>query len=237
MEVAASFGRAGSVSSQASRIQSVAPPGSVLVGEATFRATRDAIAFEEAGEHVLKGKRLPVPVWRALRVVGKIRGAGRSERLEPPFIGRDEELRLLKEAYHTTVREGKARLVSVIGQAGLGKSRLAWEFSKYTDGLGDAVSVVIPKEASAAAPYAISLVRNGPNPNAGRLWLNFVMTDLGQGIFAQGFVRPAVPGTKLPDSVADKLPDAPQVRPLDVRAAAERKAEIDTGWLKATSAR
>ena len=109
--------------------------------------------------------------------------------------------------------------------------------AKYTDGLGEAVSVVIPKEASAAAPYAISLVRNGPNPNAGRLWLNFVMTDVGQGIFAQGFVRPSVPGTRLPDSVADKLPEAPQVKPLDVRAAAERKADIDSGWAKATAAR
>ncbi len=43
------------------------------------------------------------------------------------------------------------------------------------------------------------------------------MTEYGQGIFAQGFVRPSVPGVKLPDSVADKLPAAPQVRPLDVQ--------------------
>jgi len=71
--------------------------------------------------------------------------------------------------------------------------------SKYTDGLGDAVAVVIPKEASAAAPYAISLVEKGPNPDAGKLWLNFIMTDMGQGIFAQGFVRPSVPGVKLPE--------------------------------------
>jgi putative spermidine/putrescine transport system substrate-binding protein len=93
--------------------------------------------------------------------------------------------------------------------------------------------VVIPKEASAAAPYGISLVKNGPNPNAGKLWLNFIMTDMGQGIFAQGFVRPSVPGVKLPDSVADKLPPAPQVRPLDVQAAAAKKAEIDALWAKA----
>jgi putative spermidine/putrescine transport system substrate-binding protein len=106
--------------------------------------------------------------------------------------------------------------------------------AKYVDGLGDSVAVVIPKEASAAAPYGISLVKKGPNPNAGKLWLNFIMTDLGQGIFAQGFVRPSVPGIKLPDSVADKLPDAPQVRPLDVRAAAAKKAEIDKGWAAAT---
>jgi putative spermidine/putrescine transport system substrate-binding protein len=104
--------------------------------------------------------------------------------------------------------------------------------AKHTDGLGDAVAVVVPKEASAAAPYGISLVKNGPNPNAGKLWLNFIMTEMGQGIFAQGFVRPAVPGVKLPDNVADKLPAAPQVRPLDVRAAAAKKAEIDAGWAK-----
>lgn len=109
--------------------------------------------------------------------------------------------------------------------------------AKWTDGLGDAVAVVIPKEASAAAPYAISLVDKGPNPDAGKLWLNFTMSDLGQGIFAQGFVRPSVPGTKLPDSVAAKLPAAPQVRPLDVLAAAAKKAEIDAGWAKATGAK
>src|SRR2546426_8352885 len=104
--------------------------------------------------------------------------------------------------------------------------------AKYTDGLGDAVAVVIPKEASAAAPYAISLVEKGPNPSAGKLWLNFIMTAFGQGIFAEGFVRPAVPGIKLPDAVAEKLPPAPQVRPLDVQAAAAKKAEIDAGWAK-----
>jgi len=109
--------------------------------------------------------------------------------------------------------------------------------AKWTDGLGDAVAVVIPKEGSAAAPYAISLVEKAPNPNAGKLWLNFIMTDFGQGIFAQGFVRPSVPGVALPASVADKLPAAPQVKPLDVQAAAAKKAEIDAGWVKATGSK
>ncbi len=109
--------------------------------------------------------------------------------------------------------------------------------AKYTDGLGDAVAVVIPQEASAAAPYGISLVEKGPNPNAGKLWLNFIMTEFGQGIFAEGFVRPSVPGVKLPASVADKLPPAPQVRALDVQAAAARKADIDKGWVEATGSK
>lgn len=105
--------------------------------------------------------------------------------------------------------------------------------AKHVDGMGDAVEVVIPAEASVAAPYGISLVKNGPNPNAGKLWLNFIMSETGQGIFAQGFVRPSVPGVALPASVADKLPAAPQVRPLDVKAAAAKKAEVDALWAKA----
>ena len=105
--------------------------------------------------------------------------------------------------------------------------------AKYVDGMGDDVEVVIPSEASVAAPYGISLVKNDPNPNAGKLWLNFIMTEMGQGIFAQGYVRPSVPGVQLSPDVAAKLPPAPQVKPLDVAAAAAKKAEVDAGWAKA----
>lgn len=105
--------------------------------------------------------------------------------------------------------------------------------AKYVDGMGDDVAVVIPQEASAAAPYAISLVKNGPNPSAGKLWLNFIMTDEGQKIFAEGYVRPAVAGVALPASVADKMPPAPQIRPIDIAKATAKKADIDAGWAKA----
>jgi class 3 adenylate cyclase/tetratricopeptide (TPR) repeat protein len=126
---------AGDLVNTASRLQSVAAPGSVLVGEATERAASRAIAFEPAGEQTLKGKAAPVPAWRALRVIAERGGRNRSDSLEAPFVGRDDELRLLKDLFHATTREQRARLVSVIGPAGIGKSRLAWEFSKYTDGL------------------------------------------------------------------------------------------------------
>ncbi len=109
--------------------------------------------------------------------------------------------------------------------------------AKHVDGMGEGVSVVIPREASAGAPYAISLVKNGPNPNAGKLWLNFIMSDEGQKIFAEGFVRPSVTGIGLPDAVAAKMPAAPQVRPLDITKATARKAEIDAGWAKAVLGR
>jgi putative spermidine/putrescine transport system substrate-binding protein len=105
--------------------------------------------------------------------------------------------------------------------------------AKFTDGMNDNIAVVIPKEASAAAPYAISLVRNGPNPNAGKLWLNFIMSDEGQKIFAQGYVRPSVADIALPADVASKMPAASQIKPLDIEKATAKKAEINAGWAKA----
>jgi class 3 adenylate cyclase/tetratricopeptide (TPR) repeat protein len=130
---------AGDLVNTAARLQSVAVPETVLVGDETRRATAVAIAYEPAGDAVLKGKSAPVPAYRALRVVGKVGGIGRSEALEPPFVGRETEFRLVRELFHATGRDRKARLVSLSGQAGIGKSRLAWEFSKYTDGVVETV--------------------------------------------------------------------------------------------------
>jgi len=123
----------------ASRVQSVAPPGAVLVDESTWRAASGAVAFREVGALHLKGKEEPVHAWRAVRVVARRRGVGRAEGPEPPFVGRDEELRLVKDLLHATALEQRARLVSITGVPGIGKSRLVWEFRKYVDGLADTV--------------------------------------------------------------------------------------------------
>jgi class 3 adenylate cyclase/tetratricopeptide (TPR) repeat protein len=130
---------AGDLVNTASRLQGVASPGTVLVGEATQRAAGRAIAFTPAGDQHLKGKAAPVPAWVAVRVVAEVGGRSRSDALEAPFVGRESELRLLKDLYHATSREQRPRLVSVIGPAGIGKTRLAWEFLKYIDGLVETV--------------------------------------------------------------------------------------------------
>ncbi|CAN5659239.1 adenylate/guanylate cyclase domain-containing protein [soil metagenome] len=130
---------AGDLVNTASRLQGVAAPGTVLVGETTHRTASMAITFESAGEQLLKGKSAPVLAWRALRVVAERGGRNRSEALEAPFVGREAELRLLKDLYHSTSRERRARLISISGVAGIGKSRLAWEFEKYLDGLVETV--------------------------------------------------------------------------------------------------
>jgi class 3 adenylate cyclase/predicted ATPase len=130
---------AGDLVNTAARIQAAAEPGTVLVGEATRRASEQAIAFDDAGEHSLKGKAEPVRVWRAVRVTAARGGALRSEGLEAPFTGRERELRLVKELYHTAADQSRAQLVQITGIAGIGKSRLAWEFEKYIDGLAEVV--------------------------------------------------------------------------------------------------
>ena len=130
---------AGDLVNTASRIQSVAAPGTVYVGDSTRRATEPTIVYEDAGARELKGKEEPVPLWRALRVVSGVRGSLKSEGLEAPFVGRDRELRQIKDLFHTCADEQKAHLVSVTGIAGIGKSRLGWEFYKYFDGIAQVV--------------------------------------------------------------------------------------------------
>jgi class 3 adenylate cyclase/tetratricopeptide (TPR) repeat protein len=130
---------AGDLVNTASRVQSLAPPGGVLVGDTTRRAAEAAIIFEDAGSHTVKGKSEPLKLWRAVRVAAGRGGALRPAGLDPPFVGREREFRLVKELFHASAEESKAHLVSVVGIAGIGKSRLAWEFEKYMDGLSETV--------------------------------------------------------------------------------------------------
>ena len=128
---------AGDLVNTAARLQGVAEPGTVLVGEATRRAAESAIVFEPIGDHSLKGKTSPVPAWQAIRVVAARGGQGRADALEAPFVGRDEELRELKEVLHAVGRDRRVRLVSITGPGGIGKSRLVWELEKYIDGVAE----------------------------------------------------------------------------------------------------
>jgi len=130
---------AGDLVNTASRIQAAAEPGRVYVGEPTRRATEQTIVYEEAGSFQLKGKEESAQLWEARRVVSGLRGTLKSEGLEAPFVGRARELRQIKDLFHASTEERKAHLISVTGIAGIGKSRLAWEFYKYFDGIAETV--------------------------------------------------------------------------------------------------
>jgi class 3 adenylate cyclase/tetratricopeptide (TPR) repeat protein len=118
----------GDIVNTAARLQSVAPPGRVLVGESTRLATARAIFFEEAGTHALKGKATPVPAWLALGVVSEAPGVGRPDSHAVPFVGRGAELARLSDLFDATVTNRHAQLAVVTGPAGIGKSRLAQAF-------------------------------------------------------------------------------------------------------------
>jgi class 3 adenylate cyclase/tetratricopeptide (TPR) repeat protein len=128
---------AGDTVNTASRLQSSASPGSVLVDRATYLGARDAVAFEPAGQVALKGKEGPVEAWRPLRVTAHLGGFRPADSLEPAFTGREEEFRLVKDLLHATSRERKPRIASIVGVGGIGKSRLVWELYKHVDGLSN----------------------------------------------------------------------------------------------------
>ena len=125
----------GDLVNAASRVQELAEPGTVYVGPTTYRAASNAIAFEPTGKHDVRGRKEPLTTWRAVRVVAERGGRGRVEGIDPPFVGRIAELQLLKDVLGAVVQTGRSRLVSIIGEPGIGKSALIWELRKYADGL------------------------------------------------------------------------------------------------------
>jgi predicted ATPase len=105
------------------------------VDAVTQRLADGAVGFAGAGEHELKGKAEPQQLWRATRVLAAVGGSQRVDGLEAPLTGRDAELRTVRDLFHAAADRRVPRLVLVSGPAGVGKSRLGWEFEKYIDGL------------------------------------------------------------------------------------------------------
>ncbi|HEU5033132.1 MAG TPA: AAA family ATPase [Mycobacteriales bacterium] len=119
---------AGDVVNTASRLQGQAPVNGILVGEETFRCTRDAITYEEVPSITAKGKAAPVRAWRVVRAAFS---PGEAERARVPLVARARELRILREAWDRVVGDGALQLVTVFGPSGIGKSRLGSEFMTY----------------------------------------------------------------------------------------------------------
>jgi class 3 adenylate cyclase len=116
---------AGDVVNTAARLQSAAPTGAILVGEETHRATRDAILYAPTPAVEAKGKELPVDAWIALR---EVRLPGERE-VAGHLVGRDHELEVLRGIWERVAAERRPNLVTLIGPAGVGKTRLAVEFA------------------------------------------------------------------------------------------------------------
>ncbi|HET7354645.1 MAG TPA: AAA family ATPase [Gaiellaceae bacterium] len=122
----------GDVINTAARLQTAAPVNGILVGEATYRATRGRIDYREAEPVEAKGKAEPVPVWEALAARSRF-GEDLEEQQRTRLVGRDRELGLLVDALARCRRELAPQLVTLVGVPGIGKSRLVSELFQEVD--------------------------------------------------------------------------------------------------------
>ena len=123
----------------AARLQTSAEPGRIVVGPAVYASTKEVIEYRELEPLALKGKAEPVPAWQALRIKARTRGERPRLGLESRLIGRDEELAVLKQTLRRVETEGRPALVTIVGPAGVGKSRLVAELEHYVEGLPQTV--------------------------------------------------------------------------------------------------
>jgi class 3 adenylate cyclase len=114
----------------ASRMETLAEPGSTCVSEDTFKLTEGLFRFEGLGEKEIKGKEKPICVYRVIAPsTSRTRFDVSAERGLTPFVGRERERELLLDAFERA-RQGRGQAVSIISEAGMGKSRLLYEFRK-----------------------------------------------------------------------------------------------------------
>src|SRR5690349_21056261 len=122
----------GNVTNVAARLEQIANPGEILLGDVTYRLVRDAVTADLLAPLALKGKGVPVEAWRLLAV--KPGAAGHIRRLDAPMIGRDRELALLVQAFDRTAADGASHLVTLLGMAGAGTSRMLGELMRRASG-------------------------------------------------------------------------------------------------------
>ena len=119
----------------AARLESAAPPGGVLISHHTYQHVRGVFDMQPLDPIDAKGFHEPVPVYRVLQPKPRSFRTRRRgvEGVETRMIGRDRELRLLQDLFNHVIGEREARLAVVVGEAGLGKSRLLYEFENWGD--------------------------------------------------------------------------------------------------------
>jgi class 3 adenylate cyclase/tetratricopeptide (TPR) repeat protein len=116
----------------AARLEQAAQPGEILIGAGTFRLVKEAVRVEEIEPFTLRGKTGQTRAYRLLEVTaGSARVTGQ---LDSPMVGRDNEQLLLRQAFERCLRENACHLFTILGIAGVGKSRLVTDFIEGLDG-------------------------------------------------------------------------------------------------------
>jgi class 3 adenylate cyclase/tetratricopeptide (TPR) repeat protein len=129
MQAGGGYTAMGDTVNVASRLQTMAAPGAVVVGPATYAATAPVVRYDRMGELQARGREAPVPAWRAiesLSVPGR-----RPRRNHVPLTGRDDELTILRQSVATSIRRSRPSVTFLVGEAGMGKSRLIEEVAGW----------------------------------------------------------------------------------------------------------
>ncbi len=127
----------GDVVNTAQRLQSAAEPGQVLVGQTTYGATRRVVTYRSVGNIVAKGRNAPVAAWVA--EAARLPPGYRPDRHRSPLVGRDDEVALLSHALDLAACQGRAALLLLVGDAGVGKSRIVEAVAETARGCHDSL--------------------------------------------------------------------------------------------------
>jgi len=208
----------GDVANIASRLQTVAPEGAIIVSESTYRATERVFDYEGLGLATIKGRAEPIPIWRAVAARARL-GTDITRTPTGPMVGRTTEVRLLRDAFERTVRDRSVGLVTIVGEPGMGKSRLVAELGSFLDSVPDRVRW----RQGRCLPYGQGIT----------FWALGEIVKAETGILETD--PPAVAGAKLDAAVLDDDPDAPwlrqRLRPLvGLDAPPAEREENFTAW-------
>jgi class 3 adenylate cyclase len=129
----------GDVVNAAARLQTAAPVNGILVNEATHRATRDVVDYEEAPAVEAKGKSEPIAVWLATAARSRF-GVDVTHHAGAELVGRERELAILHDAFDRARQERVPQLVTLVGVPGIGKSRLVYELSRLAEADPDLIT-------------------------------------------------------------------------------------------------
>ena len=188
----------GDILNTAARLEAAAPPDTILVDDATYRATRHVIEYELAESIHAKGKAEPVPVWQPIAPRAR-RGVGMGEAARQPLVGRRAELALLLGILDGVRSSRAPQLVTIVGEPGIGKSRLVFELFRRIDEMLDLIN--------------FRLARSPPYPEGVSFWA------LGEIVKAQaGMLESdgaAAAAGKLHASVSDLVPITAEARRIE----------------------
>ncbi len=191
----------GDVVNTAARLQSAAPVGAVIVDETTMRATKSAIVYEEHERVEAKGKAEPIRAWRAVEARSRV---GQPEAaIQTLFVGREHERTLLLETYLRAEREASVQLVTVVGEPGIGKSRLVTELRTALDDRTDLVTW----RHGRCLPYGEGIT----------FWALGEIVKAEAGILESD--EAVVAARKLAESIATAFPDEAEAAWLEARLA------------------